>query len=199
MPRLVDKQQKSEAISRSALRVFRKLGYHKTRMTDIAGASGVGKGTLYEYFENKSDILRFAFDRYFEAFKVGAIQAMSAAQGPADRVFALVEFALDHAAEWEDHCAVYVDYLGLDRSPEETLSLSSIYGEMRGLLLTLIRQGQVAGSIRQDVDPTATTEALLSIYDGIVLHRVIEEQTCDMTATRSAALAIVTQGLRSNR
>ena len=48
MPRIVDKQRKAEAIRQAALEVFRKTGYHRTRMADIAEAAGIGKGTLYE-------------------------------------------------------------------------------------------------------------------------------------------------------
>ena len=198
MPKIVDKQQKSEAISRAALKVFRDIGYHQSRMADIAHAAGVGKGTLYEYFKNKSDILRFAFDRYFESFKAGAMTSMASADGPAGRLFALIEFALEHAAEWEDHCAVYVDYLGVERSSQRAISLSGIYGEMRDLLVALIQQGQAAGTIRLDLDPNGTAEALLSIYDGIILHQVFEDRQCDLATIRSAALAIVAQGLWPN-
>ena len=82
MPRIVDKQKKAEAIRGAALEVFRKTGYHRTRMADIARAAGIGKGTLYEYFENKAHILRVAFDQYFDAFRQGAARAMAAATSP---------------------------------------------------------------------------------------------------------------------
>ena len=48
MPKIVDKKKKVEAISDAALKVFRKHGYNKTRMVDIAQMAGMGKGTLYE-------------------------------------------------------------------------------------------------------------------------------------------------------
>lgn len=198
MPRVVDKQQKAEAISRAALGVFRERGYHGSRMADIALAAGVGKGTLYEYFKNKPDILRFAFDQYFESFKAGALQAMSREDGPADRLFALIAFALEHAGEWEDHCVVYVDYIGVERSAQ-AISLGNIYREMRDMLATLIDLGQGAGTLRGDVDPGATAEALLSIYDGIVIRGVFDDRPCDVPAIRSAALAMVTRGLRPSK
>jgi TetR/AcrR family fatty acid metabolism transcriptional regulator len=50
MPKIVDKKKKAEAISDAALKVFRERGYNKARMADIARMAGMGKGTLYEYF-----------------------------------------------------------------------------------------------------------------------------------------------------
>ena len=103
MPRIVDKEKKAAAIRRAALEVFRKTGYHRTRMADIACAAGIGKGTLYEYFDNKAHILRVAFDQYFDAFQQGAARSMAAATSPGAQLLALVDFALDHVDEWEDH------------------------------------------------------------------------------------------------
>ena len=76
MPKIVDKKKKAEAISDAALKVFREHGYNKTRMVDIAQMAGMGKGTLYEYFKDKADILRFAFDLYFSVFSEGILEAM---------------------------------------------------------------------------------------------------------------------------
>jgi len=166
-------------------------------MADIAEAARVGKGTLYEYFQNKADILRFAFDEYFGSFRAGAAAAMDEVDTPAGKLLALMRFALVHADEWEDHCAVYVDYLGTDRGAktEIPISLEHIYGEMLVLLRELVLQGQSAGEIRDYLDSDATAELLLSIFDGIVLHRVLDKPRCDTRIVHHAALDIVSRGL----
>jgi AcrR family transcriptional regulator len=196
MPRKVDREKKAEAIGRAALRVFRETGYHRTRMADIARAADVGKGTLYEYFGDKADILRFVFDRYFAAFKEGAVLALQGAGSPGARLLSLVRFALDHVAEWEDHCAVYVDYFGAARVGDAKLfSLGEIYEEFGGILRALIEEARRTGEIPQEVDPTTTAELLLSLYDGVVLHGVLTGRRSERAALRDAALRLLTQGL----
>jgi AcrR family transcriptional regulator len=196
VPRIVDKQEKAGAIARAALRVFREAGYHRTRMADIAKAAGIGKGTLYEYFENKADILHFLFDAYFAAFKAGALRAIENAASPGARLLALVSFALDHVAEWEDHCAVYVDYFGAARvGDDKFFSLSALYDEFDGLLASLIEQAQASGEIARDVNAIATAELLVSIYDGVVLHGVLTARRSRHEALREAALRLLGQGL----
>ena len=139
MPKKVDRHAKRNDIGKAAIRVFRQLGYHHTRMADIALAARVAKGTLYEYF----------------------------------------------------------DYLGTDRGAkgETPISLEDIYGETRALLREMVAQGKDAGEIRHDLDPDATAELLLSIFDGIVLHSVLDTPRCEMERVHQTALEIVSRGM----
>ena len=51
------KATRHERILDVALRLFREAGYDAVRTEDIALAAGVSVGTLYNYFENKGDLL----------------------------------------------------------------------------------------------------------------------------------------------
>jgi AcrR family transcriptional regulator len=173
VPRSVDKKEKAARIGSAAITVFRKLGYHDARMADIAEAAGIGKGTLYEYFRNKDEILRFEFEQYFAAFQSGAAAAMAEADTPGGRLLSLVHFAFDHVVDWEDHCGVYVDYFGSGRQGEEAaFSLSNIYTAVEDIIKLLIEEGQASGEIDGGFQSGATAELLVSFFDGVVLHGV---------------------------
>ncbi len=199
MPKIVDKQKKAAEIAEAALGVFRTRGYHATRIIDVAKAAGIGKGTVYEYFDDKSAILRHCFDNYFEAFEQGALQAVAATNGSAQRLLALVDFALAHVDEWEDHCAVYVDYFGLARRDDPSvLSLASLYEQFRGLLRALIEEGQREGVIRADVNAASVASLLVTIYDGIILHGIFEPRSESREAMRETIIKVITRGLISS-
>lgn len=53
MARLKDKE---ETILSAAFEVFSENGFTNASMKDIAVRAGLGKGTLYEYFQNKEDL-----------------------------------------------------------------------------------------------------------------------------------------------
>lgn len=53
MARLKDKE---DTILNAAFEVFRENGFTNATMKDIAVRAGLGKGTLYEYFQNKEDL-----------------------------------------------------------------------------------------------------------------------------------------------
>jgi len=183
-------------ISEAALKTFHGRGYHRSRMADIANEAGIGKGTIYEYFRDKEAILLFAFEEYFAAFQTGAMQAMDSAQGPSARLVALIDFALGHVGEWEHHCAVFVDYYGVARTDEkQRFPIAGIYDAMRSLIVQLLVDAQSAGEIRSDVDPTTTAELLLSLYDGVILHGVFGQRSCELSALQATALQVFAQGL----
>ncbi len=50
------KNNKEEKILRAAEKVFFSKGFFPARMEDIAEEAGVGKGTLYLYFKDKTSI-----------------------------------------------------------------------------------------------------------------------------------------------
>ena len=196
MPRSVDKKEKAARIGSAAITVFRRLGYHDTRMVDIAQAAGMGKGTLYEYFRSKDEILRFEFERYFAAFQSGAAAAMAEANTPGGRLLSLVHFAFDHVTDWEDHCGVYVDYFGSGRCGEEAaFSLSNIYTAVEDIIRLLIEEGQASGEIDGGFEPSATAELLVSVFDGVVLHGVFSERRSMAESLRAAALRLLTSGV----
>ena len=196
MPKIVDKKKKAAAISDAALKAFREHGYNKTRMKDIAQMAGMGKGTLYEYFKDKADILRFAFDQYFSVFSEGILKAMKEKTKPSEKILSLIDFALQHAAEWENHCAIYVDYFGAARTEEQKqFSLSSMYVEMKDILESLIKEAQSEGEINEQYNPGALAELLLSIYDGIILHKIFAGQGVNMDLMRKTSISLMTQGL----
>jgi AcrR family transcriptional regulator len=55
MPR-VKTADKEEAILDAAARVFAAREFHEVLIDDIATAAGVGKGTIYRYFETKDEL-----------------------------------------------------------------------------------------------------------------------------------------------
>jgi len=196
LPRIVDKKEKAARIGSAAITVFRRLGYHGTRMLDIAEAAGIGKGTLYEYFRNKGEIFRFEFERYFAAFESGAAAAMTRADSPGGRLRSLVEFAIDHVRGWEDHCAVYVDYFGSARTGEDApFSLSNIYAEVEDTIRQLLEEGQACGEMEGGLDPGPTAELLVSIFEGVVLYGIFAERRRSPESLRDAALGLLPRGV----
>jgi TetR/AcrR family fatty acid metabolism transcriptional regulator len=54
--RMVDKNSKSQQIMQAAERLFTSRRFHEITMEDVAKEAGVGKGTIYRYFQDKDDL-----------------------------------------------------------------------------------------------------------------------------------------------
>lgn len=51
------KQQTRQAIMQAAIKLFGEKGFEKTSIEELAREAGIGKGTIYSYFQTKTDIL----------------------------------------------------------------------------------------------------------------------------------------------
>lgn len=200
MPKIVNKKAKSHRIATIALKEFRTRGYPRTRISDIAKAADIGKGTIYEYFRNKTDILRYAFDEFFEGFRTGALAAVAQAATPMEKLMALVDFSFDHISQWEDHCTAYMSYFSSERaSSEGFFSLDGLYDIMDQMLVALIREGQTTGEIDRGLDATSMARLLICIYDGIIIRRLFDNLNTDRQSLNQAARILLTQGLFGSR
>lgn len=52
----MDKNAKSQQIMQAAERLFTSRRFHEITMDDVAKEAGVGKGTIYRYFQDKDDL-----------------------------------------------------------------------------------------------------------------------------------------------
>jgi AcrR family transcriptional regulator len=51
------KLETRQAIMQAAVKLFSEKGFEKTSIEELARAAGIGKGTIYSYFQTKTDIL----------------------------------------------------------------------------------------------------------------------------------------------
>lgn len=58
-----------EGLVHEALALFRRQGYHKTTMADVAGACGLLKGSLYHYFPSKEALALAVMQRVHAHFR----------------------------------------------------------------------------------------------------------------------------------
>jgi AcrR family transcriptional regulator len=56
-----------ESIKRAAQELFRKFGYHKTSVNEIAKKAKIAKATIYKYFDSKEAILHVLLMDYIKA------------------------------------------------------------------------------------------------------------------------------------
>ncbi len=63
------KKQKRELILESTYDIFVEKGYTNTKIIEIAKHAGIGKGTVYEYFDSKEAIFMALFDYFTDEYK----------------------------------------------------------------------------------------------------------------------------------
>lgn len=57
MPKLVDKEERKKEIALSCKDLFMRKGIKALTIAEVAKSAGIGKGTVYEYFKNKDEVI----------------------------------------------------------------------------------------------------------------------------------------------
>jgi AcrR family transcriptional regulator len=117
-PLLVEKRR--EQIVRAAIHQFSIRGYHSTTVRDIANEAGVSPGLIYQYVQDKHDILFLAIMHVVDQNKQEIPTALLSSTDPVERFVRVVE-AYTRVND-ANRQAVLLTY-------RETQSLSSSYKE----------------------------------------------------------------------
>ncbi|MBN2468232.1 MAG: TetR/AcrR family transcriptional regulator [Deltaproteobacteria bacterium] len=77
---------KRQQIIKGALSVFKKKGYHKTTVRDIAVAANISMGSLYDYINSKDDILYIFYKVFIFTYYQQVISKTNAISNPVERL-----------------------------------------------------------------------------------------------------------------
>ena len=88
-PRHVDRAEKAGSIARTALVLFSEKGYRATSVGQIAREAGIGKGTVYDYFETKEDIFIAAVMEWLGQFEDNLMVRLEGLEDPIERLYAV--------------------------------------------------------------------------------------------------------------
>lgn len=155
MPKVVDRQQKQTEILEAAARIFARDGFQGATLQAIAAEAGVGKATLYYYFEGKRDIVRALLDQERIAFEEALNRALAGAKPGIDELERYVVARLTHVRDRVRGSNVSDDNLR-DLIPVFWAERRVLYDLMEHRLRRILKRGVDAGAlVIEDIDLTA--------------------------------------------
>ena len=91
-----------------AIKLFAEKGFENTTIQEIADSAGIGKGTVYEYFKTKEDILKEVSREFFTGFDISMINSLSGTD-PVEKLTGMVNEFISMAESNEDLFIVYLE------------------------------------------------------------------------------------------
>lgn len=190
--------EKRPLILRAATEVFAEQGFAAVTVAEIADRAGIGKGTVYEYFSSKEELLFAVFEwmneRIFERF-----QALIAEGGTtSEQLRRMLRTAAEVTCEQVEMQAVVLDFWAASRGTrsEERYNRSCLetFRAYRRLAADLIREGQAACELDPDIDPEATAVMLVAAIDGLGVQ-IFFDRELDPAAITANFAELVLAGL----
>lgn len=151
------KQETRQSLMEAAFRLFQEDGYDATTVKDITDEVDVAKGTFFNYFPTKEAVLPAIAAHRLE--QLG--EALTPEHGAPESSIARIKLALRLVAE---------DPLCDQQLAQRLFSAIMRRRELRpghalrDLLVEQVRQGQVAGEIREGLDAVSLAGAIHALF-----------------------------------
>jgi len=113
LPKIVDKEQKRKDIALSCSDLIYDVGIKKLTVSQVAKTAGIGKGTIYEYFENKEDIIFEIINIDIEEYHNNFLESIKDVKSTREKVFHFFNFVIDDSEENLKHFNGYKEYLSI--------------------------------------------------------------------------------------
>lgn len=158
-----------------AIDEFSRHDYRSASVSSIVARAGIAKGSLYQYFENKSDLYQYLLDLVMQKKAEFMANAISIDQN--QDVFETLHLLFSRMAAFEvqfpDLARIgYRALNGTSPLPEEIINKGRL--ATRDLFIQLIETGKKNGSIRPDVDAIAAgyiiTAAITELGSFLIHH-----------------------------
>ena len=199
MPKIVDEQMREATrrhIMREAASEFARLGFDQANINVIAEQAGIGKGTIYLYFESKRDLF-LSMLRSIAHEQLAVIrEALSAEEPIRQRLERLFRTFARLAEDESDSFNVYMSALyGVNRAFQS--EATKLLRDYVAVIALMLEQSQARGEIRcHHVEDTALM--VLSLTESYVLSaRVLGQSEHQLTRQASAIADLILRGIGS--
>ncbi len=117
-----DSMMKS-AISEAAISVLNEYGFDGLRMDRVANAAEVAKGTLYNYFRNKDELLINVIDMKFASIHQALLEIYDNKMSPPDKMEEIIRALLTFLEDERGLVLVVIDAEGLSVSVKDSATV----------------------------------------------------------------------------
>lgn len=117
-PKVVDKESRRKEIALSSLDLIHEVGIKKLTVAQVAKTAGIGKGTIYEYFENKDDIVFEIINMHIDEHHKQFLEAVKTLESTKEKIFLCFKFVFDDSIENMKNFNRYKEYLSIVLSDE---------------------------------------------------------------------------------
>ena len=182
---------KRDAILHASWDLIKHYGYNKTTIDDIAKRAGVGKGTVYLYFQSKAEIMLSLTDRTNERIVAKLEEIASTDAAPQERVRACIlhrVMALYDIVSRHPHSEDVIAKL----MPDVVKRLDHYVQRHGEILGRIVREGRENGTFKA-ADPVAAGHLLAKLFEFLTppYYRFSSRESLEKFANQVVDLLVV--------
>lgn len=192
-PRKIQAMNTRKKIFEAAVTLFTRDGFENVTVDDICELAGVSKGSYYNHFTSKDQVVIEQFVNT-EEFTREVNRLVADKSSCPEKLAEIYQFAAE--------CMIALGY-DITRSSYSNLigpgkKADFVVGDGRtiyGLVEQLVREGQARGEVRTDLGSWEITRLVVSALRGVVYDWCLREGRTDLKAATAELAAVLFKGL----
>ncbi|MFA9239513.1 MAG: TetR/AcrR family transcriptional regulator [Candidatus Paceibacteria bacterium] len=161
-PRVVDKEQRRKEIATTCSDLIHDIGMKKLTVAQVAIKAGIGKGTIYEYFENKDDIVFEIMNIHIDTYHNEFLETIKDVKSTKQKIFHFFKFVIDDSIENLKHFNGYKEYLSI------VLSDDNHAMKKFNLKCNVFFNDQLRKFIKEGIDKKELIPESINLVDGLL-------------------------------
>jgi len=198
-PKIVDREQKKLKIIGSAFNVLQEKGYMDTKMSDIAEEAGIGKGTIYEYFGSKDELVVATFETMISMTQDNVLEMLDTIDDPEEKVRSFIRM---RAKFFTEISGIFRLFVGLVQNIDDKTGklntksfLKDMYEQAIEKIEGVLQEGIDKGIFRE-VDKRSLAILMLSIMDGLQMPYSVDKSLVDVESVQKIVEEMMIRYLR---
>ena len=185
----------------AAMTAFSRKGLNDCRMSDIADAAGLARGTAYLYFRSKEQLMLNMYKLYSSRI-IESQKAMLAKAGDLT-----ARQLLDRACQACLHSGIrhrrtfglWFQFLALGSSPSMgkavRKTLAETYRGHSAYFEDLVEKGKSSGEFDQNANSRAVASALVGLLESLMIRQYADAQLTDLATDYSELVRLILDGI----
>lgn len=162
----------------AGLNTIHRFGFNDCSVQDITKAANVPKGSFYNHFESKEAFGAEILALYWQKIASTSLQILSdRLPSPTERLKRFFDALAGGLADLNYEQGCLFGNLGAELSAQSSLvrdRLSGLFASWTLSIENCVREAQIAGEIRADIDAEVLANFLVNAWEGAVLRSKID-------------------------
>ena len=196
-------KKKKERIIQAAIEVFARDGLAKGTIASIAKKADVGKGTVYEYFDNKNTLFEHIIYDFFKQMLVGYRQLAETPMPPVEKLKYFIDYTYDYLDQLTEEgqnqkMLILIEIMIFAMRDviqgKSDVSLSQIFRDLFESLSPVLEEGIESGDFIP-MDIKYFSFLLFASLDGLGLHYYLQGEYFDINKMKDCTKSFLLNGI----
>lgn len=167
---MTTEKDKKTLIIEAAMTIFCRDGFHKAKVSDIAATAGVGKGTIYEYFDSKQQLFIKMIQWYIKLYHQKLVSSMQKHEDILEQLKCYVHIEEEIIRNYGDLAQIFVRE-GQSIGPEFRKIMTAARRKKVDCIANIIREG-IKKEIFRNINPYIVALTFMGSVHHLAISKI---------------------------